>query len=331
MPIRSHKLTPRWHYLDAPLDAHPSRPPLTDPLDFMVTKSKIEKSRKTVESRADTKPAILEFYTATCGGAAALMRQSFATSFVESYVNAWNRRDPNGVVEHLHEDGHYIDAPTQQQLTYTTLETELIEYFQGPVYHYEVLGEVLHNGETIAFQYQATPTESPDSSITWQGAEFITLQGTTAQEISDYYQALTPNDVIKSTHAVRRYAKSGLHNEALKVMLRRLKQLMSEDKLYLDPDLSLPKLAEHLGTSVNHLSQAINSGLEMTFFDYINHYRITEAMEILRKGSERFPPILDVALSVGFNSTSTFYTAFKKINGHSPAKFRRAHSQSAKS
>ena len=149
-----------------------------------------------------------------------------------------------------------------------------------------------------------------------------------AQEISDYYQALTPDEVIKSTHAMRRYAKSGLHREALKALLTNLKQLMADEKLYLDPDLSLPKLAEHLGTSVNHLSQAINSGLEMTFFDYINQYRVNEAMDILRNGNQRFPAILDVALSVGFNSTSTFYTAFKKINGHSPAKFRRAQSQS---
>jgi AraC-like DNA-binding protein len=114
----------------------------------------------------------------------------------------------------------------------------------------------------------------------------------------------------------------------LKALLTNLKQLMADEKLYLDPDLSLPKLAEHLGTSVNHLSQAINSGLEMTFFDYINQYRVNEAMDILRNGNQRFPAILDVALSVGFNSTSTFYTAFKKINGHSPAKFRRAQSQS---
>jgi len=256
------------------------------------------------------------------------MRKGFAVSFVDSYVNAWNRRDPNGVVEHLHENGRYIDAATQQQLTHTTLETELVEYFQGAVYHFEVLGAVLHNAQTIAFQYQASPIEHSDKSIIWRGAEFITLKGSMAQEISDYYQALTPDEVINSTHAVRRYAKSGLHREALKALLTNLKQLMADEKLYLDPDLSLPKLAEHLGTSVNHLSQAINSGLEMTFFDYINQYRVNEAMDILRNGNQRFPAILDVALSVGFNSTSTFYTAFKKINGHSPAKFRRAQSQS---
>ena len=104
------------------------------------------------------------------------------------------------------------------------------------------------------------------------------MQGTTAQEISDYYQALTPDAVIKSTHAVRRYAKSGLHKEAMTALLVNLKQLMAEDKLYLDPDRSLPKLAEQLETSVNHLSQAINAGLEMTFFDYVNQYRINDAV-----------------------------------------------------
>jgi AraC-like DNA-binding protein len=101
---------------------------------------------------------------------------------------------------------------------------------------------------------------------------------------------------------------------------------MEEDKVYLDPELSLPRLAEALGCSVNHLSQAINAGHNLSFFDYVNHYRVAEAARLLRQKDCRFPAVLDVALSVGFNSISTFYTAFKKSTGQTPAKYRRAKS-----
>jgi AraC-like DNA-binding protein len=50
---------------------------------------------------------------------------------------------------------------------------------------------------------------------------------------------------------------------------------------------------------------------------------VREATALLALDGPRAPTILDVALSVGFNSTSTFYAAFKRITGKTPARFRR--------
>jgi AraC-like DNA-binding protein len=60
----------------------------------------------------------------------------------------------------------------------------------------------------------------------------------------------------------------------------------------------------------------------MNFFDFINQYRVEEAKKLLAD-VETKRSILDIALMVGFNSTSTFYTAFKKFTGDSPVKFRK--------
>jgi AraC-like DNA-binding protein len=98
---------------------------------------------------------------------------------------------------------------------------------------------------------------------------------------------------------------------------------MKVDQLYLEPDLSLPQLAERMDCSVNHLSQAINAGFGASFYDYVNGYRVRQAADILCTGDTRSNAILDVAWAVGFNSISTFYAAFKKITGQTPAQHRR--------
>ena len=86
----------------------------------------------------------------------------------------------------------------------------------------------------------------------------------------------------------------------------------------------MPKLAGLVHCSVNHLSQAVNSGFGMNFFDFLNSYRIEEAKAMLKQNDPQAQAILDVSFAVGFNSNSAFYAAFKKATGQTPAQFRRA-------
>jgi len=244
--------------------------------------------------------------------------------FVQSYMDAWNNHDAPAVAGHFCSDGRYVDVPSQQHLTGETLIDHLIDYFSNDHYRYEVIGDVLSNGRTIAFQYRVVPLDPSSGAQGWSGAEFIELEGEVAQEISDYYRV--PGSESRRgglTPGGRRYAKSGLSEDAMTKLLGALKVAMEEEKVFLDPELSLPSLAEELNCSVNHLSQAINAGHNLSFFDYINQFRVAEAARMLRQKDCQFPAILDVALSVGFNSTSTFYTAFKKATGQTPAKYRR--------
>ncbi len=243
--------------------------------------------------------------------------------FVESYLDAWNNQDAPAVLGHLCPDGSYVDVPAQQKLTGESLVDHLVEYFSTEDYRYEIIGDVLSNGKTIAFQYRVVPIQGAAEEQGWSGAEFIELEGPVAKRISDYYRIPGADSDKDLKRGTRRYAKSGLSDEAMEQLLSALKVAMEEDKTFLDPELSLPRLAQELGCSVNHLSQAINAGHNLSFFDYINRYRVAEAARMLRQKDCQFPAILDVALSVGFNSTSTFYTAFKKATGQTPAKYRR--------
>lgn len=244
--------------------------------------------------------------------------------FVSSYLDAWNRHDAQRVVGHLCADGLYCDMPRQEQLSGDDLVAHLIDYFSNDRYRYELIGDILADGQTVAFQYRVVPLDTETGEEGWSGAEFIRLDGSVARQINDYYRAPGADGSNGAGGASRRYAKSGLSDEAMQRLLAKLNQAMHEHRVFLDPELSLPRLAQELGCSVNHLSQAINAGHSMSFFDYVNQFRVAEAAHMLRQKDCQFPAILDIALSVGFNSTSTFYTAFKKAMGQTPAKYRRS-------
>jgi len=120
-----------------------------------------------------------------------------------------------------------------------------------------------------------------------------------------------------------KYKTSSLSDDLSQQLIVELKALMSRDKPYLDSQLSLPQLAEQLSISVNYLSQIINEQLNQNFFEFVNSYRVDEAKTVLSDTNRKKENILTIALDSGFNSKSSFYTAFKKHTEMTPGEFRK--------
>ncbi|MCP4136734.1 MAG: AraC family transcriptional regulator [bacterium] len=117
-----------------------------------------------------------------------------------------------------------------------------------------------------------------------------------------------------------RYERSlikGLNTDDIK---RRIEDLMEDEKLFCDEDLTLNRLAEILSLTPHQVSEFLNNVLRTNFSSFINGYRIDEAKRLLVDDPER--SVLSVAYAVGFNSKSVFYNAFTRITGTSPSKFR---------
>lgn len=250
-----------------------------------------------------------------------------AIEFVESYFDAWNHHDPEEVADHLAANGIYRDIPGNAQRSHDELIIYLYSFFKRFRHRYELLGDVLSNGDTVAFQYRMVPSDRKgDDHNMYQGAEFITLQDDSALLIIDYFEASSdPRQAViakrRSTNGKSKYAKSGLADEQLQSYKHVLEHLMRIDAIYMRPGLTLPQLAEAVGCSVNHLSQVINSGFGVSFFDFINRHRIEHAKTLLENLNDH-SAVLNVAFAVGFNSNSAFYAAFKKHVGMTPAQFR---------
>ena len=71
------------------------------------------------------------------------------------------------------------------------------------------------------------------------------------------------------------------------------------------------------------LSQLINEELGQNFFDYINSFRIQEFERRLVDPRNAHVSILGIAMDVGFNSKSSFNTAFRKFKGMTPSEYRK--------
>ncbi|WEN14882.1 helix-turn-helix domain-containing protein [Rhodanobacter sp. AS-Z3] len=88
-----------------------------------------------------------------------------------------------------------------------------------------------------------------------------------------------------------------------------------------DPDLSLERLARHLGTNTAYLSRALNEGLGLSFHALINQLRVDEVCRRLAS-DEVDDDLLAIAFAAGFNSKTSFNRTFKAQTGKTPTQFR---------
>jgi AraC-like DNA-binding protein len=118
--------------------------------------------------------------------------------------------------------------------------------------------------------------------------------------------------VIKKAPVERKYDE----------IVSRIILLMEKEKLYQETELTLLDLANRLQLPSYQVSQAINEGLNKSFYDVINGYRVEEAKRLLGDPKNINYTILSVGFEAGFNSKTTFNTVFKKFTGLTPTDFR---------
>jgi len=97
---------------------------------------------------------------------------------------------------------------------------------------------------------------------------------------------------------------------------------MEAERLYADPELTLPALAERIGMPRNTLSRLINRSTGDNFYTFVNTYRVEEFKRLLRREDRRNHKMLVLALEAGFNSKATFNAAFKTIARMTPSQYK---------
>jgi AraC-like DNA-binding protein len=121
----------------------------------------------------------------------------------------------------------------------------------------------------------------------------------------------------------KKYASSSLTDEEINDYLKKLRDLMDNEKIFERNDLKLGDVAEKMNLPAYYVSQVINEKLGKNFYDFINEYRVEEVKK--RFGDKKYDhmTILAAGFDSGFNSKTAFYSAFKKNTGVTPKEFKK--------
>jgi two-component system, response regulator YesN len=91
------------------------------------------------------------------------------------------------------------------------------------------------------------------------------------------------------------------------------------DHHYMDPDISLNKVASQVNLSPSHFSVVYSQETGQTFKEYLTEIRIKKAKELLRMTNMRST---EISYKVGYNDPHYFSHVFGKYTGFSPKEFR---------
>lgn len=122
--------------------------------------------------------------------------------------------------------------------------------------------------------------------------------------------------------AKEKYQGSNLSSDEIGLINLKLVSAIEDEKLFLNPDLTIKDVADHIGSNTKNVSQVINQIHHKNFFDFINSFRCAEVKQILE--AEEKSTIMEAMFQSGFNSKSSFNKEFKKLTGQTPTEFKKS-------
>lgn len=136
------------------------------------------------------------------------------------------------------------------------------------------------------------------------------------------YKLVFNKELIAPGFSLKYGAYKPMESKAEEEYLKQLSSLMEKNKIYLQHDLKLTGLAEKMGLPAHVLSRLINEKYGRTFNDFVNEYRVKEFISRLNFPGAGSFTLYAIALESGFNSKSSFNSAFKKITGKNPSDYK---------
>lgn len=127
------------------------------------------------------------------------------------------------------------------------------------------------------------------------------------------------NEHYENSHNQRR-TYLNLDDEQI---FRAAEQMMRDDKLYLEFDLTLDSLADRMRVHRNALSRAVNLYAGVNFPTWLTLYRITEVERLAVMVDNKKVTFEKLAKRAGFTNRTSFYRSFKIIRGITPEEWRK--------
>lgn len=156
--------------------------------------------------------------------------------------------------------------------------------------------------------------------LTWVSYRGVWLTLSFISYVLAYFAILQP-DLFKLPPEPVPPVAQGMEEVELRQLKATVHQIMCVRQSYLAPKLKLAELAEQVQVSPHVLSRVINEGYGQNFSDFVNQYRVEAFIDLAQQDGREHYTLLALAYEAGFNSKTTFHTAFKKVTGMTPGAY----------
>lgn len=119
----------------------------------------------------------------------------------------------------------------------------------------------------------------------------------------------------------KKYGTRKVDTEEQKKTLAHILQVLSREEVYTDPKLTLNLFSQKAALRPYTVSRIVNECLQKSFTELVNEYRIELFRKKLMNPDFSNYSIYGLASEVGYQSKSTFNTAFKKIMNQTPSEY----------
>lgn len=141
---------------------------------------------------------------------------------------------------------------------------------------------------------------------------FILKRKRYKEQVSRHYESYRREQVKKEVSDGGRLAD----------IFGKIEELMNQRQVWRENDISVETLAKYINSNRSYVSSAINKYAGVSFKQYINTFRISEAVSILSDEKDD-TPLKAMYAKLGFNSSSSFYRSFQTATGVPPSQYRR--------
>ncbi len=110
--------------------------------------------------------------------------------------------------------------------------------------------------------------------------------------------------------------------ELMNTLMNRIMDYVGTKKMYKEKTYSAKRLALDIGTNTRYVSAVLNVRFGMNYTSFVNRYRVSEAMQLLKDERYRDLTMEDISSMVGFANRQSFYAAFYRFEGITPRQYK---------
>lgn len=233
----------------------------------------------------------------------------FETRGIENILEGFLRYDVHKLVYVIVALYYFLQYQRQIRNEYSTLERTNIQWMKVVLFGYSIIWLLIPIQRFSGF------------FIT--NVELVNNIGFTLLPLHIYFISFIVFSQKPNTELPIQTTTNEIDKTKLNEILVQCDAYLKTSQRFLVPDLTLTSLSKELEIRAHSLSSAVNQLKGINFLDYVNHYRVEEAVRLLGQPDQQQYTVEHIGTLAGFTSKTTFYRAFKKQLGTTPSQFQK--------